>query len=215
MGPWTKSRPLQIMSSEALVETDEGSKFEKKVQKAIEELSQGERPIAIETSRCLKAGRAKILSLTDLTVSDYRQVLKFWKDQGEKLNFTASDYPQLKVKKSPLQKYLLRALDGFMWDDRIYLHPDVSSRGLASTLVHEFNHVINKSHLHYATDEESFTEEYRAFAMEEELAGRDWRAHAAAMNLKKRVAKDYNLKRLKLESLPDVPRGILVPNCEE
>lgn len=72
--------------------------------------------------------------------------------------------------------FLFKNLAGYMWGDRIYLTIDESTvpAVLAATLVHESNHVLNRSECSYYTDLESqmvddkkaFLEEYRAFATE-------------------------------------------------
>jgi hypothetical protein len=66
--------------------------------------------------------------------------------------------------------------EGYMWGNRIYLKigPGLSSADLAATLVHEGNHVLNRSECHYYSDLEEqildtqlgYLEEYRAFVAE-------------------------------------------------
>ncbi len=72
--------------------------------------------------------------------------------------------------------FLFKNLAGYMWGDRIYLTIDDTTDPavLAATLIHESNHVLNRSECSYYTDLESqtvddkkaFLEEYRAFATE-------------------------------------------------
>ncbi|MBW2456776.1 MAG: hypothetical protein JRI68_19825 [Deltaproteobacteria bacterium] len=67
-------------------------------------------------------------------------------------------------------------LDGYQWGNRLYFTfgPELQAAELASTLVHEVNHVLNRSECHYYTDMEAhliddtpaFVEEYRAFTTE-------------------------------------------------
>lgn len=67
-------------------------------------------------------------------------------------------------------------LDGYMWGDRLYFTVSESTdpRELAATLVHEVNHVLNRSECSYYSDIEAHTldhelayvEEYRAFLTE-------------------------------------------------
>ena len=71
---------------------------------------------------------------------------------------------------------VLRELDGYQWGDRLYFaladHTDVKL--LAATLVHEVNHVLNRSECSYYKDLDShevdvtyaFVEEFRAFYAE-------------------------------------------------
>jgi hypothetical protein len=67
-------------------------------------------------------------------------------------------------------------LDGYQWGNRLYFAfgAEMGTQELASTLVHEVNHVLNRSECHYYTDMEehlvddspAFVEEYRAFTAE-------------------------------------------------
>lgn len=67
-------------------------------------------------------------------------------------------------------------LDGYQWGNRLYftLEGDVDSEEVAATLVHEVNHVLNRSECSYYEDIEAhrvdqnlaFVEEYRAFFTE-------------------------------------------------
>ena len=68
---------------------------------------------------------------------------------------------------------LERDLDGYMWGNRLYFaaRSDMTVNELASTLVHEVNHVLNRSECNYYHDIDAhvvdgtraFIEEYRAF----------------------------------------------------
>jgi hypothetical protein len=55
-----------------------------------------------------------------------------------------------------------------MWSNRIYVSRGQPARQLASTLVHEMNHVINRSEVGYWDDfpTSAFVHEYRAFHAE-------------------------------------------------
>lgn len=67
-------------------------------------------------------------------------------------------------------------LDGYQWGNRLYftLGPDTDIQELAGTLVHEVNHVLNRSECSYYEDflahtvdqDLAFLEEYRAFFVE-------------------------------------------------
>ena len=67
-------------------------------------------------------------------------------------------------------------LDGYQWGNRLYftVAEDTDPRTLASTLVHEVNHVLNRSECHYYKDFDThevdqtsaYLEEFRAFYAE-------------------------------------------------
>lgn len=75
-----------------------------------------------------------------------------------------------------VERVLDRDLAGYMWGNRLYftLHKATDPNELASTLVHEINHVANRSECHYYANIEThdvepdlaFVEEYRAFFSE-------------------------------------------------
>ena len=75
-----------------------------------------------------------------------------------------------------LRDALAAELDGYMWGNRLYFRFDdaLAPSALASTLVHEVNHVLNRSECSYYEDyfahevepTLAFLEEYRAFVAE-------------------------------------------------
>lgn len=75
-----------------------------------------------------------------------------------------------------LREALADSLDGYMWGDRLYFRFDeaLDPSALAATLVHEVNHVLNRSECSYYEDyfahevdpTLAFLEEYRAFVVE-------------------------------------------------
>lgn len=75
-----------------------------------------------------------------------------------------------------LRDALANDLDGYMWGDRLYFRFDdaLEPSALAATLVHEVNHVLNRSECSYYADyfahevepTLAFLEEYRAFVTE-------------------------------------------------
>ena len=75
-----------------------------------------------------------------------------------------------------VERTLDRDLAGYMWGNRLYftLHGSTDPNELAATLVHEINHVANRSECHYYRKIEThevkpdlaFVEEYRAFLSE-------------------------------------------------
>jgi hypothetical protein len=75
-----------------------------------------------------------------------------------------------------LGRFLERELDGYQWSNRLYftLSRSTDVDALAATLVHEVNHVLNRSECSYYVDidahrvdgDRAFVEEYRAFLSE-------------------------------------------------
>lgn len=75
-----------------------------------------------------------------------------------------------------LRAALASDLDGYMWGDRLYFRFDdaLEPSALAATLIHEVNHVLNRSECSYYADyfahevepTLAFLEEYRAFVAE-------------------------------------------------
>ena len=95
-------------------------------------------------------------------------------------------------------------------DDRIYVARGLTPTKLASTLVHEVNHFINKSEEHYRGPTQGLLEEYRSFYVEKLFAGVTM-TPARCKALKEEVAREYGFTKAHLERIPDVPPGLLIP----
>jgi hypothetical protein len=81
--------------------------------------------------------------------------------------------------------------------------------------VHDTNHVLNQSHLHYyerAIDK--FREEYRGFYVEAAAMGEPVRDAAFRRRLKLQIIRDYDLAPLTPAALPAYPDGLLIPSPE-
>ncbi|HIA00595.1 MAG TPA: hypothetical protein EYN66_01560 [Myxococcales bacterium] len=75
-----------------------------------------------------------------------------------------------------MRRTIVDNLDGYQWGNRLYftLTEDTDPRNLAATLVHEVNHVLNRSECNYYQDFDThevdqtraFVEEFRAFYSE-------------------------------------------------
>ena len=83
-----------------------------------------------------------------------------------------------------------------MWSNRIYVSRGQTARGLAATLVHEVNHVINRSEVGYYDDlpTSAFVHEYRAFHAETMFDPGPWKG----VDLVERVITSYELDRAKI-----------------
>ncbi len=115
--------------------------FRRYVTLALELLERDGSPIARLTARSIRDGRVLIDELRDLTCRDAERARR----EGS-----------------------LDDLDGYMWSNRIYVSRGQSVALLAATLVHETNHVINRSEVGYWDDlpTSAFLHEYRAFHAE-------------------------------------------------
>lgn len=183
-----------------------------RMKKALKYLKEGEHKIAADTYKYILSGKAKIDLIVDLTYSDYLQVLSDFEREGQEINFTAQDYERLSIDPD-LAKEFQALMDGYMWEDRIYVSSNLKSYDLAVTLVHEVNHVINKSHeVYYKSDYHAFLEEYRAFYVEGLFTGKAPKTKEAFQELKKYVAELYAFPQDLVEKLPNIPSGKLFPN---
>jgi hypothetical protein len=138
--------------------------FRAYVERAIVVLEHDASQIARLTASAIRAGKVRIDELVDLTCWDYTRALVDLPDAG----LDNADYAHLHDRGSPAAKKLTAELDGYMWSNRIYVSRGQTAKALASTLVHETNHVINRSEVGYYDDlpSSAFLHEYRAFHAE-------------------------------------------------
>jgi hypothetical protein len=184
------------------------AQFKAYVDRGLAVLKATRTPLAQATYRYVTQGKVRIDEVSDLTRADYLRARK------DLLKWTVAlkpdSYGALSNPKSPASKALDRLLNGYMWDDRIYVAKGLSARKLASTLVHEVNHFINKSEEHYRGPTQGLLEEYRAFYVEKLFAGVKMTPEKCAA-LKAEVAKEYGFTRAHMDRIPDRPPGLLVP----
>ncbi|HUQ03636.1 MAG TPA: hypothetical protein VM261_14160 [Kofleriaceae bacterium] len=137
--------------------------FRTYVERAIRVLEQDGTPIASYTAASIRAGRVKLDELVDLTCWDFERV----RAELTSLGLTAADYARL-VPGGAVARAIAGEIDGYMWSNRIYVSRGQDTRALAATLVHEVNHVINRSEVGYWDDlpTSAFVHEYRAFRAE-------------------------------------------------
>jgi hypothetical protein len=185
--------------------------FQLRMKKALKYLKEGEHKISTETYNYLIQGKAKVDLIIDLTYNDYLQVLSDFEREGQNISFTAEDYEKLTIDPK-VAKEFEELMDGYMWDDRIYVSANLKPYDLAVTLVHEVNHVINESHkVYYKSDYYAFLEEYRAFYVEGLFTGKEPKTKDAFRDLKEYVAGLYNFPIALVEKLPDIPSGKILP----
>lgn len=153
--------------------------FRSYVGRALALLEADAAPIARLTAASIRAGRVEVDELVDLTCWDFERV------RAElSVALTSADYARLHDGRSRAARAVTGELDGYMWSNRVYVSRGLSTRLLAATLVHETNHVINRSEVGYWDDlpTSAFLHEYRAFYAErafdpDAYAGVDLVAH--------------------------------------
>ena len=183
--------------------------FRNKVEAAIRLLERSGTPAAQGTVEALRTGQVKVDALSDLTRADYRRLAKELDPAGKAL--TADGFDALGRKGSAVHRRVNDALYGYMWDDRVYVSTDTSTRRLAATLVHEVNHALNHSEEHYRGAKAKLVEEYRAHYAERVALGVEM-SPARCERLKQHVIRTYGLKGVTPDDVPDVPPGKLVPD---
>lgn len=183
--------------------------FRDEIERALRLLEQSEARIARETARSIRAGRVRLDELGDLTCWDFERV----RAELTTLALTPADYARLRPG-SALARAIAQEIDGYMWSDRIYVSRGQGARALAATLVHEVNHVINRSEVGYWDDlpTSAFHHEYRAFHAE---ALFDPEAYAG-VDLVDHVLELYELDRDRMPAdvLADPLTPRLVPDAE-
>jgi hypothetical protein len=85
------------------------------------------------------------------------------------------------------------------------------AQGLASTLVHEVNHILNESEENYRGDRSILCEEYRAFYAEAAFRGEDASDPDVCRRIKQGVIEDYGLEGVTPDDVPGIPPGTLIP----
>lgn len=130
---------------------------------ALDELAADPRQLAQLTLRSIKDGQVKLDELSDLTCGDFLRVAKDLPNLG----IEPGDYEDL-TPRSELAAAIANELDGYMWSNRIYVSRGQETKRLAATLIHEVNHVVNRSEVGYYDDlpTSAFLHEYRAFYAE-------------------------------------------------
>ncbi len=180
--------------------------FRRYVGAALDELKNSRTAIGRQTHELIATGRVRIDELADLTRADYLHVRRELLQSGVTL---PRDHTVLEDKRSRAWRAITNDMNGYMWDDRIYVARGLSPRELAATLVHEVNHVLNRSEEHYRSDAAIFVEEYRAFYCEALFRGEQPTA-ARCRAIKEGVIRDYGLSGVSPDDLPDEPDGIIL-----
>lgn len=138
--------------------------FRRYIGAALDKLAAHDSELARLTLVSIEAGHVEIDELRDLTCADFERVRLDLPDAG----LEPADRERLHERGSEVASTIESALDGYMWSNRIYVSRGQSAVRLAATLIHEVNHVINRSEVGYYDDlpTSAFVHEYRAFHAE-------------------------------------------------
>ena len=183
--------------------------FRAKVEAAIRLLKRSGTASARGTVEALRSGQVKVDGFSDVTRSDYRHLARELDPSGKVL--TPDAFESLGRAGSRARKLVDGAIYGYMWDDRVYVSTDTSTRRLAATLVHEVNHALNHSEEHYRSAKSQLVEEYRAHYAERVALGVEM-TPARCKRLKQDIIREYELAGVTPSDVADVPPGKLVPN---
>jgi len=186
------------------------------VKSALKVLSNNTHPIAQETLKSIHDGRVFIDDIRDITRSDYHRILESLGDgitAPSICRLGHSDYEDVRNARPWAVACITEAIDGVMWGRNVYLTPGQSPTDLALTLVHEVNHVLNRSHQNNKGDPYfEFKEEFRAHYVEALVKGEDTAARNFCRDLKRSVAEKYGYRFDKVRPLACTPKGHLIPN---
>jgi hypothetical protein len=172
-------------------------RLDKELAAALKILGASDTAVAKRTLRAITSGRVKVDGLNDFTRKDFRHVAK-------DLHLRLQDYARLHDGRTHAAKAIARDMEGWAWDDRVYVAGGIGARRLASRLVHEVTHVLNRSEEHYRGAKQILLEEYRSFYAEKLFAGVEM-TPARAKRLKAYVISLYELKGVTPADVPDVP----------
>lgn len=177
--------------------------FRKYVGRALDRLAAHDSELARLTLVSIEGGYVKIDELRDLTCADFERV----RADLPEADLEPSDRDRIHDRSSPVAAAIEDALDGYMWSNRIYVSRGQDPLRLAATLVHEVNHVINRSEVGYYDDlpTSAFVHEYRAFYAESVFDPAYW----DGVDLVDYVLTEYELDRSAMD--PDVLATPLTP----
>ena len=132
---------------------------------ALELIKMSPEPIAKETFNFIINGPIQFRTYCDLSISDYAKIRQYDIDHGNTLKLGTFLPTPLEIEK------MAELYWGWPFDQTIYVsHLIHTTKDMASTIVHEVNHMINQDiHILYSNDE--ILVETEAFLSEKMLAG--------------------------------------------
>lgn len=168
--------------------------FRTYIGKALDVLAADRSELAQLTLKSIEAGYVKLDELVDLTCPDFERVRADLPDAG----LVPADYARLHDRGSPIKTAIENELDGYMWSNRIYVSRGQTPKRLAATLIHETNHVVNRSEVGYYDDlpTSAFIHEYRAFYLEAQFDPAEYEG----IDLVDYVITNYELDRSKIHA---------------
>jgi len=182
--------------------------FRAYIHKGLDALQADPRQLAQLTLQSIKDGQVKLDELSDLTCGDFLRVAK----DLPTLDIQPGDYEDL-TPRSELTAAIANEIDGYMWSNRIYVSRGQEPIRLAATLIHEVNHVVNRSEVGYYDDlpTSAFLHEYRAFYAESQFDPE----YYEGVDLVDYVLTNYELDRSKIpaEILADPLSPRLLPTA--
>jgi hypothetical protein len=176
----------------AFIEVDPGHssvEFRRTIGRALALLEKSDSQVGRLTFASIRDGRVEIDELVDLTCADFERV----RHDLSAVGLEAADWIELHEPDSEPARAIEDELDGYMWGNRIYVSRGQTAQSLAATLVHEVNHVINRSEVGYYDDlpTSAFLHEYRAFHVERMFDPAPWEG----IDLVDHVITTYELDR--------------------
>ena len=128
-------------------------------------LAQSPTEIGRLTYESIITGRTQIDTFDGLTCWDFSRVQR---DLEGSVTLGPHDFARLHDADGLVAASIAAVLDGWQWGDRLYVDTSVLPEELAVTLVHEVNHVLNRSNEGYYDDPPTsiFLHEYRAIYAE-------------------------------------------------
>ena len=178
--------------------THSSKAFRSYIGKALDVLAADDSELAQLTYTSISAGYVRIDELADLTCPDFERVRADLPDAG----LEPEDRGTLAAKRT-----IEAELDGYMWSNRIYVARGQTAQRLAATLIHEVNHVLNRSEVGYYDDlpSSAFLHEYRAFYAERQFDPDSYEG----VDLVDYVITNYELDRAKIH--PEILAHPLTP----
>ncbi|MCK6551826.1 hypothetical protein L6R52_38685, partial [Myxococcota bacterium] len=179
--------------------------FRRSVGEALDLLRDAKTPVARATYEAVTSGRVKIDELADLTVADFKRARNEFARDG--VDLPIEDAVRLHDGRVSSMRTLRDAINGYQWDDRIYVARGMEPRRLAQTIAHEVSHVLNASEEHYRGPKQILLEEYRAWLVEH-LVFDPKPTAAECRRIKAGVIRDYGLEGVTPDDVPDLPPGV-------
>jgi len=184
--------------------------FRNYIEAALRFLERHDEELARLTARSIRDRHVKVDELVDLTCWDFERVRADLPDAG----LTPDDWHRLQDRGSPVAAAIRAEIDGYMWSNRIYVARGLTVSALAATLVHEVNHVINRSEVGYYEDlpTSGFVHEYRSFYAESVITPEEYEG----VDLVDYVITNYELDRASIDPaiLAEPLAPTLLPDAE-